>query len=84
MTKLPQCTGTCRQGRTRCDCQTGNTELANAVPLDPMRTFGGALRRGQLIRIQPTVTGGRIPRRRRVRRFLRQLWDLLTAPCFRP
>lgn len=73
---LPHCTGSCRGGRAPCNCATGQTELANAVPL-----------RLELVRSQPsvpvTLTGGRIPRARRVRRFLRDLARFLSARRFR-
>jgi hypothetical protein len=75
---LPHCTGSCHGGRAPCNCPTGLTELANGVPL-----------REQLVRSIPSrppiqISGGRVPRTRRVRRFLRALWDFLTAPCFKP
>lgn len=84
MKVLPHCTGFCRGGRAPCICQSGTTEIANAVPLDPTRTFGGRLERGQVIPIRPTVTGGQVSRWRRVRRWFRDLRDFLLAPTFRP
>lgn len=70
------CTGNCNQGRARCDCV--DTELANTVPP-----------RLQLVRSVPSrapiqVSGGPVPRARRVRRFMRALWDFVTAGCFEP
>ncbi len=34
ITALPFCTGDCRAGRAPCTCATGQTELANAIPID--------------------------------------------------
>ena len=77
MKTLPHCTGSCASGRARCNCPTGQTELANTHA------------HLHLVRSTPSrppiqVTGGRVPRGRRVRRFLRALWEFFTASCFEP
>lgn len=67
-----------RHGRAIPDPQA--CELDNDVP----PPIGSALRAGQVIPIRAALTGGRIPLRRRARRFMRELWDFLTAPRFNP
>lgn len=53
--------------------ESRDTELANTTPLRP----------GSVVWARPAITVHRIPMRRRARRFLRALWDFLTAPCFK-
>lgn len=69
---LPHCTGSCHGGRSPCKCLTGTTELAS--------THAPRL---ELVVSRPTVrwqtSGGRVPRSRRVRRFIRALFRFFTA-----
>lgn len=60
-------------------CCTGECNQGRACPLLPQR--GPVVVRMPPPRIQ--LTGGRIPRARRARRFLRELWNFLLAPYFR-
>ncbi|GAC1664428.1 MAG: hypothetical protein PVS3B2_00030 [Candidatus Dormibacteraceae bacterium] len=60
-------------------CCTGECNQGRACPLLPPR--GPVVVRMPPPRVQ--LTGGRIPRARRMRRFLRALRDFLTAPRFR-
>lgn len=67
------CTGGCNQGDSTCDCELASAhaprlELVRSVPSRPP--------------IQ--VSGGRVPLRRRARRFMRALWEFFSASCFEP
>lgn len=69
---LPHCTGKCDGGRSPCKCPTGQTEIANTHS------------HLHLVRSVPSrppiqVTGGRVSRWKRLRRFLRAVWDHLTS-----